>query len=170
MLGTGFVTPGQLSRGPLTAGCAVATTILVCGFVAPSVEPTGIRSEVRSVQLASLNGVAANPLGVLVGALPGAVAAAENTAPAVQPPAGGPADVATAVQSIPDPQAADMAPDMAADVAAAAVTGPGIGTWFMSLLLQPLLWLVQLLPNELSRSPEGYFSSWPRPSRPLSVR
>ena len=60
-----------LVRPHITTGCAFATAgIMVCGFVAPSIEASGVRPEVRLVQLAALTGPVASPLGALVGTLP----------------------------------------------------------------------------------------------------
>ena len=136
MSSTGFVIPGQRSRGSFTTGCGFAAAgILVCGFVAPSIEASGIRSEVRVVQLASLTGPVASPLGVLVGTLPAAVAAGIAAAPVAQLPTAGPAHFPVSAQLVLDSQSAD-AP---ADAAVASASDATIGAWLVSLALQPIL-------------------------------
>ncbi len=151
MSSTGVMVPGQRSRSSFTTGCAFATAgVLVCGFVSPSIEADGIRSEGRVVQLTSLTGSVASPLGVLVGTLP-AMSAKSKPAPVAPPVTGGPADVPAAVQSVLDSQSADES----AQAAAVGVGGANIGLWFMSLLVQPLVWLVAALPPELQPIPGG---------------
>ena len=146
MSSTGFVIPGQRSRGSFTTGCVFAAAgILVCGFVAPSIEASGIRSEVRVVQLASLTGPVASPLGVLVGTLPAAVAAGIAAAPVAQLPTAGPAHFPVSAQLVLDSQSAD-AP---ADAAVASASDATIGAWLVSLALQPVLWFAQSLPDTL---------------------
>lgn len=135
-----------LVRPHITTGCAFATAgIMVCGFVAPSIEASGVRPEVRLVQLAALTGPVASPLGVLVGTLPAAVAAGIAAAPVAQLPTAGPAHFPVSAQLVLDSQSAD-AP---ADAAVASASDATIGAWLVSLALQPVLWFAQSLPDTL---------------------
>lgn len=131
----------QLARGSFTTGCAVATIgILVCGFVAASIEASDVRSEVRVVQLASLNGPTANPLGVLVGTLPAAAAAAATAAPVAPLPTG----VSTDVQPLVESQSADVS----AEVPEASDGGMTVGQWVVMTVIQSVAAIGRLFPED----------------------
>ena len=135
----------QLARGSFTTGCAVATIgILVCGFVAASIEASDVQSEVRVVQLASLNGPTANPLGVLVGTLPAAAAAAATAAPVAPRPTGVSTDVPTSVEPLVDPEPAAAI----AQVAEASDGGMTVGQWVVMAVIQSVAAIGRLFPED----------------------
>ncbi|MDZ4232582.1 MAG: hypothetical protein U1C73_02205 [Dietzia sp.] len=105
-----------------------------------------MRPSTRVVQLSSLSATVALPPGVSVDALADTlVVKAEYGSSAVQLPGSEPADVSTAVASVPEPPSAEAITELVE----ASLGGPMLGTRLMSLLLQPLLWLVQVLPESL---------------------
>lgn len=141
-----------LNRESLTTACAFATAgVLVCGCVAPSMESRSVRSEVRVVQLASRSATVANPLGGLVGTVPGAVTV-DGVAAALQLPTVDTADVSAGITSV----LVSSSTDAMTEVTGASVGGPMVATRLISLLLQPLVWLVQVLPDPLKPIAGGF--------------
>ncbi len=135
-----------LVRPHITTGCAFATAgIMVCGFVAPSIEASGVRPEVRLVQLAALTGPVASPLGALVGTLP--TTAEKLVAPVSQAPSGGPADVPASIQAAANPQT----PVETQQMATAGAVGGTIWYSITDLFLSPLMWVFQVLPPPLQQ-------------------
>ncbi|QRZ06305.1 hypothetical protein JN086_25465 [Mycolicibacterium austroafricanum] len=149
-----MLTAGPLNRESLTTACAFAAAgVLVCGCVAPSMESRSVRSEVRVVQLASRSATVADPLGGLAESLPDAVGVdADVVAAALRLPTVDPADVSAAVP----PVLASLSTDEITEVTEASVGGPMIATRLISLLLQPLVWLVQVLPDPLKPIAGGF--------------
>jgi hypothetical protein len=145
---------GPLNRESLTTACAFAAAgVLVCGCVAPSMESRSVRSEVRVVQLASRSATVADLLGGLAESLPDAVGVdADVVAAALRLPTVDPADVSAAVP----PVLASLSTDEITEVTEASVGGPMIATRLISLLLQPLVWLVQVLPDPLKPIAGGF--------------
>ncbi|MGD9512644.1 hypothetical protein [Mycolicibacterium sp.] len=149
-----MLTAGPLNRESLTTACAFAAAgVLVCGCVAPSMESRSVRSEVRVVQLASRSATVADPLGGLAESLPDAVGVdADVVAAALRLPTVDPADVSAAVP----PVLASLSTDEITEVTEASVGGPMIATRLIGLLLQPLVWLVQVLPDPLKPIAGGF--------------
>lgn len=154
MLNAGRPDSRPLNRESLTTACAFATAgVLVCGCVAPSMEFRSARSEVRAVQLASRSATVTDPLGGLVESRPDAVAVdADVVAAVLRLPTVDPAGVSAAVP----PVLASLSTDAIAEETEASVGGPMIATRFISLLLQPLVWLVQVLPDPLKPIAGGF--------------
>ncbi|MDN4517927.1 hypothetical protein QYF68_08820 [Mycolicibacterium austroafricanum] len=95
----------------------------------------------------------ADPLGGLAESLPDAVGVdADVVAAALRLPTVDPADVSAAVP----PVLASLSTDEITEVTEASVGGPMIATRLISLLLQPLVWLVQVLPDPLKPIAGGF--------------